>query len=1370
MAKFISIGEPAQDAERQALKHLVDGLPDDYTVYGNAWLVERAGGIYEVDAVVVAPHAVYVVEIKSYRGVISGNDNDWFIPEPIRSPLKLNRKTAQILATQLKNRSVQASLPYVEGFVYLSHATDCRVVGPASAERIHTRRTILTALQDRASLWHRNGQRPPVDAHAAQVVADLLTGVDRGLPPPRRIREWTIEATLDTSERYTEHVATHELSKAIAVLRVYDLDPLADEAERKLLEDRFRWEAQVLRRIGQYPHVIHADAPFVDEARLVLPFEPFEGITLTTWIERHGAKLTGAAGLRTKVDLWKRIALALAHVHRQGVVHRLLRPEIILVSDRLDPVTTADGSTALMQTPDLRVCGFELAKQLYLPGKTVAISRLADDRKRWAAPEVLRSFSDADARSDQFSLGALLGLILVGRPLFESTEELVRRAGSFTRVRDVNPSLKQSLDKAIATMLEIASANRFKTLDDAIAAVEEAVSPRAQTSLPERAPDPENLPAGHKVGTDYEIIGLLGKGGLATVYAARHLVSGTTRALKIARPDARAEEALRAEHHALEILDHANIVKAIDITGIVPDRRTLVLARVRGEALSECLKGAPIPDEERRLYAENLLAALSYLEVQGVTHKDLKPDNLIVGPEGLTLIDFSLAGELPDGMLGGTPLYRDPSLDRWSHVGDRYAAALCLFEMYVGRHAFDGQVPAPGEFARVEASDFDRPALVEFFNKALHPVASVRYPSASAMRAALLQALGVRLAPSVPPPGSAIHGSRAVGAPLSACVPDGTVLHSLRIAGVYTEGQLVALGEDEIRVLRGLGNKKREQVRAIRAELIEAGVEPDSSRKAPRHPIFPTLAGDETEVTRLVLTSALTQALAGASYSTVGEVASSTREELSALPGVGPNRIAQIVTALQQFADGAVTDKLPRALDGIWQHAAAPLQGQQRTVIERLYGLSGEPVTQMELAEELKTHQPAVSLERQKALQRIERRILDEIFDHVEGYLIAAGGILRLDEAAERLLERWPASDDFKVPAFLRVLAEISPERMVVLPALDGTPSEVLTRPLIDYKALRAFVVAARTIATAWPPQAADGARKSLAAYLPEYPLDPLGLVVRLEPDLHLTDEGELFRAPVPLQKALQHVLHKARLETPLEQIREAIVASFSTFVHPAPDLLELQKELIGHPSCRYDARDGKVYPKAAKSIESEPSQPDSLPPELTVKDPAEMVGDILRSVAKSRGYRLLITPPEDHVKIGQSVARALGPSAVYVSFESVFFERITDIAPFDRAERFLAQKPKLRREAEAVLEVIVEKHGKPGSIVVLGDTGLFGVCDALHLVRRLYDLTATGGLGFWALVIPGEMRQRQPLFNERPGATVFSLEGAALPLSREIP
>ena len=100
-AKFIKVGEPAHDAERQAIKFLVDGLDERCTVYGNPWIVERSGGIYELDAVVVAPHALFVVEIKAYRGRIRGTDFDWYVPAPVRSPLRLNRKTAQVLASEL---------------------------------------------------------------------------------------------------------------------------------------------------------------------------------------------------------------------------------------------------------------------------------------------------------------------------------------------------------------------------------------------------------------------------------------------------------------------------------------------------------------------------------------------------------------------------------------------------------------------------------------------------------------------------------------------------------------------------------------------------------------------------------------------------------------------------------------------------------------------------------------------------------------------------------------------------------------------------------------------------------------------------------------------------------------------------------------------------------------------------------------------------------------------------------------------------------------------------------------------------------------------------------------------------------------------
>ncbi|MBL9107467.1 MAG: hypothetical protein JNL82_41660 [Myxococcales bacterium] len=104
----------------------------------------------------------------------------------------------------------------------------------------------------------------------------------------------------------------------------------------------------------------------------------------------------------------------------------------------------------------------------------------ASARRIWRfSPEVVRSFSDADAHSDQFSLGALLGHILIGRPLFDSTEKMIRRGGVFTRIRDVNASFKLQLDRAVGRMLEVASANRYPDLREAIDAVTAAIAPAA---------------------------------------------------------------------------------------------------------------------------------------------------------------------------------------------------------------------------------------------------------------------------------------------------------------------------------------------------------------------------------------------------------------------------------------------------------------------------------------------------------------------------------------------------------------------------------------------------------------------------------------------------------------------------------------------------------------------------------------------------------------------------------------------------------------------------------------------------------------------------------------------------------------------------
>jgi hypothetical protein len=91
------------------------------------------------------------------------------------------------------------------------------------------------------------------------------------------------------------------------------------------------------------------------------------------------------------------------------------------------------------------------------------------------------------------------------------------------------------------------------------------------------------------------------------------------------------------------------------------------------------------------------------------------------------------------------------------------------------------------------------------------------------------------------------------------------------------------------------------------------------------------------------------------------------------------------------------------------------------------------------------------------------------------------------------------------------------------------------------------------------------------------------------------------------------------------------------------------------------------------------------------------------------------------------------------VSFEDAFFRRHdADIAALERAEQYTAQRGILTEHADDLLRDLLEEHGRAGRVVVLGDTALLALCDALDAPRRLCDETLSGSQGFWVLVVPG--------------------------------
>lgn len=1353
-AKFIKLGDPAHDSERQALRFLTEALPSTYTVYGNAWLVERSGVVHELDAVVVGPHAVFVVEIKGYRGTIEGSDYDWYLPEPTRSPIEKNRKTAQILHGLMKRASYEAGQLWTQGLIFLSATSHCNVRGPASKDRIHTRASILAALTDPAFVDRiANRALTPVTPRTLAELDRILTSMPASARPTRRVREYELLATIESHDTCQEHLARHTLSGDERLLRVYAIPPLASDEERDRIVKRARWEAQVLGRLGRIQGILAADPPFQDEAGIVLPLELFRGVSLASWADKFA--LTKKAELGARVELWLRIAAAIDQAHKQGVVHRLLRPEVILVDNVASPA-------------ELRITGFDLAKQLAADA-TVAFTSLGDDRMRMAAPEVVQAFSSAEPASDQFSLGAILALLVAGRPLFEATRDLLSARRVVIRLRDVAQRAPLSLDEAVHRMLALRPADRFPTLTDAIAAVRDAIRERttAQTAMPAFAPpralEPDDLQPGTRIGTDYEIASRLGEGGMAVVYAARHLPSGRTRALKIARAATAAEEAMRGEHQALSLLDHPSIVRVLDLSNMVDGRLTLIMERVGGETLRQRLrKDAPLDPPTCRRYAEDLLGALDYLEQRNVTHKDLKPDNLLVGDGGLTVIDFSLAAMPAEALYGGTALYRDPSRTDWTHATDRYAAALCVFEIYARRHAFDGKVPEPGQSPSVRPEDIDPPGLAEFFAKALHPVPEQRFPSARAMRDALLLALGAQVEVEAPGPVSP-HLESATSLRVTPLPP--RAVNQLARSGVTTIGELLALGEAQIRGLSNLGDKTIRDTLAFQAEVRARGL---TATTAPVHhepPIVPDLVDTPHALDRLALPARVRRVLENGRLTTIGAVARQSRPQLLAVEGIGPGTLLQVVEALHRYRDRGSPSGTSHSLDTLWNEAALALTDAQRVAVDRFIGVTQEPEVQGDIADALGVNASTVSINCTEGLTRLIDPALADVLEAVEQLLDVRGGVTLLADVGTRLEDQWlPGAVSGR--GLVRLLVKTQNTRLHAF-AVDGVDGLVLARPSFDKAAVRAFVSEVFRLARAWPPLESESVRRTLSATLPELGGDPLQLATRLCTDVDFTESGQLFQHPLLPIDSIGFVLERERDGLSLIELRDRVRQVFGERCpFPEPDHL---LEVLHHLGCQiHDDRVVATSAQPRSVIAPTGLSSDALPPLLGADHAPEIaLRELLRDAAVSRGFRLLVTPPEKHVDIGRSVAAALG--ATYVSLEDAFFRAHgANIAALERAEQYTAQRAILTEHAETLIRDLLEHHGRAGHVVVLGDTALLGLCGATDVPRWLYDELLSGSQGFWIMVVPGVIHNRQPRFNEHE--PFFHLEGVTFPLLESMP
>ena len=300
-------------------------------------------------------------------------------------------------------------------------------------------------------------------------------------------------------------------------------------------------------------------------------------------------------------------------------------------------------------------------------------------------------------------------------------------------------------------------------------------------------------PVGYQIGDsvgDYEIVDVLGTGGMGRVYKVRHRISDRLEAMKVVLPDRRSDPQI-AERFEREIkvhasLDHPNIAR-LHTALWVQDSLLMIIELVDGATLAERLRQGNLTIPEGLDCMRQVLDALAYAHSREVIHRDVKPANIMLTPAGqVKLMDFGIARQAGGGAITrsglavGSLLYMSPEQIKGLSVdarSDIYSAGVTLYETLTGKRPFRGnsdyaimdahlrQAPEPPtEFVPGFPEDVSRIIL-----KSLAKDPAERFQTAEAFRAALATAA------AQPQPAASYAGGTVTPSPSSSVFEPATL-------------------------------------------------------------------------------------------------------------------------------------------------------------------------------------------------------------------------------------------------------------------------------------------------------------------------------------------------------------------------------------------------------------------------------------------------------------------------------------------------------------------------------------------------------------------------------------------------------------------
>jgi serine/threonine protein kinase len=650
MAKLVQVGQPANDAERWAFDFLKKELPDHYVIIANVDVYSDHGQPFECDAIIVGDWAVYIVDVKGYQGRLNAGKDVWqHDNRTVENPLPKLHQNARTLASRcrLKLRQNQHA-PWCQGLAFITGGLGGEIVVVKGEDSlpVYNQRNIVKALTspDYVTAFHKHKLEESQKEIALSAICDFKLLREKEHKVGNYSKKKQLSVT-DDIELWIVEPEGHTFNFQYWMKFV----DISGKTSSKIsdLRAQLKKEFYLLSELADLPAVPAALSYHDDGESIALVHQNIIGKPLT--------KSEGFNKREVMLD----VATALIDMSKRGIHHRALSLDNIYITD--------DGKVQLLDV------GFARSRE----AKTLVTA--AQLENPWLPPEYIENgIYNSSSLSYQFA-HVFLPLISSEPPKSASSLEYVNEDFNLEQ-----SSLDQSLQEAFEWLSEACRVdkNLRPSLSDFIDCFTTDIpSSEAPSEITEF-----QFEEGEKINDKYELIDCIGRGGTSSIWRAKHILGEYICCLKVIDTFDGAEELARKEFEVLRVLYHPNIVRIFDLD-VIPNSNQYFLTCefLEGDTLEQA---EFLSSEECLEYFRQILSALQYLHRLGRTHKDVKPENIIIAGGKASLIDFNIS--MLDSRLIGTTRYKDPSVkvSGWTTFSDIYSLVITFSEILSKQHPF----------------------------------------------------------------------------------------------------------------------------------------------------------------------------------------------------------------------------------------------------------------------------------------------------------------------------------------------------------------------------------------------------------------------------------------------------------------------------------------------------------------------------------------------------------------------------------------------------------------------------------------------------------------------------------------------------------